>query len=102
MPLPPLRSLRNLIVLNKHCTEHDISLRQLALMTVLLQEGPRRPIDLATRLHITPAAITGQLDALEVKGFTERKLVSGDRRANAIHLTPSGKALIDQADRLAA
>jgi DNA-binding MarR family transcriptional regulator len=97
-----LRSLRNLIVLNKHCTEHDISLRQLALMTVLLQEGPRRPTDLARRLHISTAAITGQLDALEVKGFTERKLVSEDRRANAIHLTSRGKTLIDHADQLAA
>jgi DNA-binding MarR family transcriptional regulator len=91
-------SIRNLLVLNHHCTVHDISMRQLALLTVLT-DGMIRPSDLAKRLYITPSAMTGQIDSLEHKGYIERKLLA-DRRATAIQITDSGRHLIHQAELL--
>jgi DNA-binding MarR family transcriptional regulator len=91
-------SVRNLLVLNHHCSSHGISMRQLALLTVLT-DGLIRPCDLAKRLYISPAAITGQLDSLEHKGYIERKLLA-DRRAIAIHITDTGRNLIHQAELL--
>jgi MarR family transcriptional regulator for hemolysin len=51
---------------------------------------------LADRLAIEPASLVGQLDALEMQGLIERSAAPGDRRANAVLLTPDAVALSGQ------
>lgn len=50
------------------------------------------PSELATDLRMSPAAMTGRLDALEQRGYVRRRPSSTDRRKVVVELTPSGLA----------
>jgi DNA-binding MarR family transcriptional regulator len=51
------------------------------------------PTEIAAWLHMSPAAITGRLDALERRGFVRRMSVPGDRRKVQVELTPAGRRI---------
>lgn len=51
------------------------------------------PSEIAAWLHMSPAAITGRLDALERRGFVRRLPAPGDRRKVIVELTPSGREI---------
>lgn len=56
--------------------------------------------DLSKRLVVTRASVTSVLDKLETKRLVVRKRVPGNRRINHVELTPRGRRLIDQAERV--
>lgn len=62
--------------------------------------GHASPTDLARDLGISPAGMTGRLDALEAKGYLRRVRDEDDRRRVDIELTDRGFALWQQAMRL--
>lgn len=72
-----------------HTTHHRV-LMHLAKKGNLLSQK-----ELALHLEITPAAVTGILQKLELDGYIERTL-GEDNRFNEIKLTESGKAIIDK------
>ena len=52
--------------------------------------------ELSAKLGIHPSRLVAILDALEHRGFVQRKPNPADRRQYALHLTPSGKKILDE------
>jgi DNA-binding MarR family transcriptional regulator len=50
------------------------------------------PTEIASWLRMSPAAITGRIDALERQGYVARAAVAGDRRKVMVQLTEAGHA----------
>jgi DNA-binding MarR family transcriptional regulator len=48
------------------------------------------PSELAAELAMSPAAMTGRLDALEQRGFVDRSPAPGDRRKVVVRLSAAG------------
>lgn len=62
--------------------------------------GHASPTELARDLGISPAGMTGRLDALEAKGYLRRVRDDEDRRRVDIEMTDRGFALWQEAVRL--
>lgn len=59
----------------------------------LIAENPgRKQTEIAEVLGIKRANFVTLVNRLEKRGLTERRMAAGDRRANALHLTPTGMA----------
>lgn len=66
---------------------------QMGVLHVLLGEDPpTTPRELAARLDVTPATVTGALNGLEEAGFIERVRGSPDRRVVQVRVTAQGRA----------
>ncbi len=61
------------------------------LQTLLSGEGGMTPRELSGCLHVTPATVTGNLNALEDDGLIKRARTRDDRRVVHIRLTPVGR-----------
>lgn len=57
---------------------------------------------LADRMGIEGPTLVGLLDRLERDGLVERRAAQGDRRANSVHLSRKGRALIGEIEKIAA
>jgi len=57
------------------------------------------PKELAARLLLTSAGLSGRLDRLEGSGWVERTPNPDDRRATIVTLNPAGLELVDQVHR---
>lgn len=53
------------------------------------------PSELAEKVGVTRATMTGLLDGLEKEGFVQRRQHPEDRRALTVHLTECGRAFLD-------
>lgn len=62
---------------------------------------PMRQIDLAASLSLDSSSVVRLLDALAAAGLAVRK-EGPDRRANTIHLTPTGKATVRRIEKVVA
>ena len=56
---------------------------------------PMRQKDLAKAIGIDSSSLVRLLDALDEAGLIARQ-TEGDRRANTLHITPRGQALVEQ------
>lgn len=74
-------------VLGLHRTQHRI------LMLLAGCEKLTSQKDLAERLDITPAAVTGMIKKLEQQGYVERSL-GQDNRYNELRITEKGRELV--------
>lgn len=73
-------------------SERDATPAQMGVLHMLLQaDAPLTPREIAQKLDVTPATITGALNALEVAGFIERARQSDDRRVVHVRVTPAGR-----------
>jgi len=93
--------LREITVLDQEfrsALAQSLSINPTALdaMESLMREGPLTPSDLATRLGLTPGAVTGVLDRLEATGHARREADPTDRRSLRVVPAP---ASIDTATR---
>jgi len=73
---------------------HGLEVHEYETLHMLGGCGPDHrasPTEIATWLKMSPAAITGRLDALERRGFIRRLPVPGDRRKVIAELTPAGR-----------
>jgi DNA-binding MarR family transcriptional regulator len=68
----------------------ELSLRQFGVLYAL-RDGPLSPGQLARRLRVTPAVITGLLDRMERHGYLRRETDPEDRRRLRLVLTESGR-----------
>jgi DNA-binding MarR family transcriptional regulator len=89
-------TLTPLLTLAQTCKEEGISLSHLCIL-VSIEDGPKTPSQIAKALAITPAAMTGQIDALAAKGKIERHDDERDRRRVHIRLTPTGRQILHTA-----
>lgn len=69
----------------------ELSLRQLSALYIIEHEETT-PGQLARRLMVTPAVVTGLIDRLERRGFVRRESESEDRRRIHLELTEAGRA----------
>lgn len=58
--------------------------------------------ELAARVGVEGPTIARLIDALEKQGLVERRQAEGDRRVNALYLTPAAQPLLAEIDRTAA
>jgi DNA-binding MarR family transcriptional regulator len=80
--------------------DEDVTLPQYRALVVLAQRGPRRPADLAVALAVTPSTGTRMCDRLVARGLVRRDRPEGDdRRAVAVSLSESGRALVRDVTR---
>ena len=64
----------------------------------LVASAPERASALAERADVTKATLTGVIDSLVQKQWVERAEVEGDRRGVSLALTPSGQAVLHDAE----
>lgn len=72
---------------------YDISVTQCYALEVLAETGPMRSQALADQLRLDKSTVTRVVDALERKGYVERRKDADDSRALALGITAGGRAL---------
>ncbi len=83
--------------LNRRFREHGLSLSGFNAL-VILRQAPDgvNPRELADRLLVTRAAVTGILDALESKGLVRRERSGADGRMSLVGITAAGRKLLER------
>ncbi|GAB2857523.1 hypothetical protein GCM10027176_69980 [Actinoallomurus bryophytorum] len=79
-----------------------LELRHLAVLIVLVEEGPTTQRDLGFETGFDKAAIMRVVDDLESAGYAVRRAVAGDRRVRAVEITARGLEVFDTAQASAA
>jgi DNA-binding MarR family transcriptional regulator len=79
--------------------EARLTLTQTRLLR-LLREGPQGQSELGRSLHLSPASVTRLIDRLEERGLVARHRDPEDRRRVTVHLEPSGRRLVGEANVL--
>src|SRR4051812_6349881 len=74
-----------------------LGVKSVGALTVLRVEGPLSQRRLAERQGIDRTTMVAVVDELERLGAVERRKDPGDRRANALHITPLGRRLLTRA-----
>jgi DNA-binding MarR family transcriptional regulator len=77
----------------------ELSLRQLSALQ-MIEDDTTTLGDVARRLMVTPAVVTGLIDRLEKRGYVRRVGSSGDRRRVNLALTDEGRAAADRAQQM--
>jgi MarR family transcriptional regulator, organic hydroperoxide resistance regulator len=77
-----------------------LSIPQFDVLSTLTEQEGLSQSDLATRLYVTKGNVSGLIDRLVDAGFVERRSAPGDRRSNAVFLTPTGRTVADEGIRL--
>lgn len=78
--------------------EADLSLRQLSALRIIREESTTLG-EIARRLMVTPAVITGLIDRLEKRGYVRRVSEPGDRRRIYLQLTEAGRRACEAAEQ---
>ena len=76
--------------------DEDVTLPQYRALVVLGQHGPRRPVDLAAALSVTPPTATRMCDRLAGKSLVVRDRSEEDRRAVSVSLSSAGHELVSE------
>jgi len=79
--------------------ENRLSLRQLSALTMIESEKTTLG-DVARRLMVTPAVVTGLIDRLEKRGYVRRINSTDDRRRVLLALTEEGRVAAESVSRL--
>jgi MarR family 2-MHQ and catechol resistance regulon transcriptional repressor len=78
---------------------YDVSVTQCYALEVLVERGPLRSMALAEVLRLDKSTVTRVVDALERKGYVERRRDAEDSRALALAVTASGRGLYQRIHR---
>jgi DNA-binding MarR family transcriptional regulator len=73
-----------------------LSIPQFDLISTLTEREGLSQQELAERLYVTKGNVSGLLDRMVEAGLVERRSIPGDRRSNALHLTPKGRDLAEK------
>lgn len=76
---------------------HNLSLRQLAALHAISEQETTLG-EIAKKLNVTPAVVTGLVDRLERRGYVRRVASTVDRRRVLIELTSSGNDVQNKAE----
>ena len=72
-----------------------LGLSEFAVLEVLLHKGPLPVNVIGKKVLLTSGSITAAIDRLESKNLVHRTADPQDRRARIVHLTDTGRRLID-------
>ncbi|MFF2050827.1 MarR family winged helix-turn-helix transcriptional regulator [Leifsonia sp. NPDC058194] len=73
---------------------------QYLVMLALWEREPRSVKDLSEALQLEPATLSPLLKRLETTGYVERKRSTSDERALEVRLTPAGRELRTEAEKI--
>lgn len=73
---------------------YDLTPPQFGVLEALAHLGPMKMCDIASKLLMSRANVTGVVDRLEKKDLARRVMDTADRRTFSIHLTEEGRRLI--------
>ncbi|HIP87197.1 MAG TPA: MarR family transcriptional regulator [Anaerolineales bacterium] len=73
---------------------------QPSLLRALWEQEGLTHTDLARRLCVQPATITKMVSRMEKAGFLERRPDPSDQRISRVYLTPSGRAIQEDVERI--
>jgi DNA-binding MarR family transcriptional regulator len=73
--------------------EHDLTLQQWIVLTVLWRETPVKEGELGGYSKMSPSSLNRLLDRMESKGLVERTRDEEDRRRVLVSIGPEGQAL---------
>jgi MarR family 2-MHQ and catechol resistance regulon transcriptional repressor len=79
----------------KHIAALGIGFSDFAVLEYLLHKGPAPVNTIGAKIRLTSGSITAAIDRLERKALVERRDDSSDRRARIVHLTESGRKVIE-------
>lgn len=71
-----------------------VGLSETVAMSHLSASGPLSPREVASKLSLTPSAVTSLLDRLESDGLAERSAHPTDRRRSVVTLTGHGEQML--------
>jgi len=74
---------------------------QLWAIKIISEMAPVKTSDLASRMYLHPATVTGIINRLETIGLIDRVRTNADRRVVRIELTAEGKKLVTKAPQVA-
>ena len=74
----------------------DAHPRDYSLMVALLTTGPISQQQLAEQMRVNRSLVVLIVDALERRGWVERRRDPDDRRSYRLHVTPAGKAAVEE------
>ncbi len=77
-----------------------LSIPQFDVLSTLTEQQGLSQSDLAARLYVTKGNVSGLIDRLVDAGLVERRSAPGDRRSNAVFLTPEGRKVAEEGIRL--
>jgi MarR family transcriptional regulator, organic hydroperoxide resistance regulator len=77
-----------------------LSIPQFDVLSTLTEQEGLSQSDLAQRLYVTKGNVSGLIDRLVDAGYVERRSAPGDRRSNAVYLTPAGQKVAQDGIRL--
>jgi MarR family transcriptional regulator, lower aerobic nicotinate degradation pathway regulator len=80
--------------------ERDLALIQHAILVALTDFGSLSQQQLADSLDFDKSHLVAHIDRLEERGFLKRTRDPSDRRRNQLTLTPDGRALVDELQRV--
>lgn len=81
--------------LDRIAGEHGLSSADLYLLGTLRVIGPLRATDLALKLHLSQAVLSGRVVKLEELGLLVRERIVSDKRAFKLRVTAQGAAQAD-------
>jgi DNA-binding MarR family transcriptional regulator len=73
---------------------------QYLVMLALWEQEPRSVKNLSDTLALEPATLSPLLKRLEATGYVERRRSAADERALEVRLTPTGRALRSEAEKI--
>ncbi|MBV8928721.1 MAG: MarR family transcriptional regulator [Mycobacteriaceae bacterium] len=74
----------------------DLTPPHAGILRAIAREPGRSQQALSGQLGLLPSRVVAYVDELEDRGYVERRRNSEDRRLHALHLTESGKRLLQQ------
>lgn len=81
-------------IIDKKMRAYDLTYAQSDLLCQLAKEDGQTQAELSDRLGISPPTLSTSADALEKKGFIERRPSQKDARQKLLFLTAKGNTLI--------
>jgi MarR family 2-MHQ and catechol resistance regulon transcriptional repressor len=79
----------------RHIHSLGIGFSDFAVLEVLLHKGPTPVNAIGEMVHLTSGSITAAIDRMEARGLVERRSHATDRRTRLVHLTDTGRKLIE-------
>lgn len=84
------------VVIHLHLVKEKLTVSQFGVLEALYHLGPMCQRDVARKNLKSTANITTVVDNLEKRGLVERRRSTEDRRYIALHLTDTGRDLIEK------
>ncbi|MCB8978213.1 MAG: MarR family transcriptional regulator [Ardenticatenaceae bacterium] len=81
--------------INAHLRDHDLTISQFGALEALYHLGPMQSGEIGQKILKTSGNMTMVIDHLEKRGLVTRQRREDDRRCVDIHLTETGRTLIE-------